>query len=177
MKKRALNCFLFLIINIWCVRHHAACWDFRLLYKEPCAAERHGDRHPQVVLCMYEEAEELVTKWLRNPPPQQFHTCFPPFLFMFPHVSRSISPFFFQAFPLFPLVFLPIYYFRSWAIPNHAKYVNMSYTCGLGRPGVDPIKLLAGKRVFYQVGLLVVHFLQHMYSLPANVKIIFSSKY
>ena len=84
---------------------------------------------------------------------------------------------FFQAFPLFPLVFLPISYFRSWAIPNQAKYVNMSYTCGLGRPGIDLIKPLAGKPVFNQGGLLVVHFLQQMHSLLADVKIIFSSKY
>ena len=44
----------------------------------------------------------------------------------------------------------------------------MSYTCGLGRPGIDFIKPVDGNPVFHQIGLLVVYCLQLMYSLPPN---------
>ena len=52
----------------------------------------------------------VLTPHLLNLSPYMF----PPFLHMFPHVSLIVSQFL-RIFPMFPMVYLPVFYFRSQA--------------------------------------------------------------
>ena len=77
-----------------------------------CPSDIFGS-HLRLNPALYEAASKLVTKWLRNPPSgNSLHVSlhFPIRLLMF----HLLFPQFLWLYPMFPLVFLPISYFRSY---------------------------------------------------------------
>ena len=74
---------------------------------------------------MYEANRKLVTKWLRNPPGGNSLHVSPYFPIRFLMFNLVLTQFLW-VFPMFPLVFLPVSYFRSYVSNVYFRIFTLS---------------------------------------------------